>query len=77
MTPGYKLVIGYRHFQGVPNCPCNDPGNYFMLEQSETDPLDLKFTCWCGLTAKARMASLEELNAFLIKNNVKNEEMIN
>lgn len=75
MNPGYKLVIGYRHFQGVPTCPCNDPGNYLMLEQSETDSLDLIFTCWCGRTAKAHMESLEELNAFLIKNNIKNEEI--
>ena len=76
MKPGYRLVIGFRDFQGVPTCPCKDSGNYLMLEQSETDPLDLLFTCWCGRSAKARMGSLEELNAFLIKNDVKNEEII-
>lgn len=72
---GYKLVVSYRHFQGVPTCPCRDPGNYFMLHQSETDPLDLIFTCWCGRTAKAHMDSLKELNAFLIKNDIKNSEL--
>lgn len=75
MDEGYKLVIGYRTFHGVPLCPCKDPGNYLMLEQSTTDPLDLIFRCWCGRKAKARMESLKELNAFLIKNNISNEEI--
>lgn len=71
---GYKLVFGYRHVQGVPKCPCNDPGNYMSMHQSETDALDVLFRCWCGRRAKARFDSIKELSDFLAKNSVSQEE---
>lgn len=65
MTREYRLVFGYRHVQGVPMCPCADPGNYLMMEQSVTDPMNVRFRCWCGRTVNGRMESQEELDGFL------------
>lgn len=65
MTPGYRLVFGYRHVTGVPRCPCGDPGNYLSMEQSTTDPMDVLFRCWCGREVKGRMDSQAELDSFL------------
>jgi hypothetical protein len=70
MTPGYKLVFGYRAVSGIPACPCRD-GNSVALEQSEADPLDLLFRCWCGNTMKARMEDQAELDELLAKIGVK------
>lgn len=41
-----KLIHGYRTVNDIPICPCNDPGNYMMLEQ--TGPLEFRYVCWCG-----------------------------
>lgn len=70
MTPGYKVVFGYRTVEGVPTCPCKDPGNYLAMEQSTTDQLDVLFRCWCGRKVKGRMDSIKELSDFLAKNGV-------
>ena len=69
-----KLVFGFRTVVGVPTCPCNDPGNYMLMEQSLKNPLDVYFWCWCGRHANARFDSMEELNDFLAKNGVTTEE---
>jgi hypothetical protein len=66
----WKLVFGYRHVQGVPPCPCRDPGNYMSMEQSTDNPLKVRFRCWCGSTCNGTMDTQEELNEFLRKNGV-------
>jgi hypothetical protein len=70
----WKLVFGYRHVQGVPKCPCNDPGNYMSMEQSTTNPLQVRFRCWCGSTCKGTMDDQLELENFLAKNGVTSAE---
>ena len=66
-----RLVFGYKHVQGVPMCPCADPGNYLSLEQDEDDPLHLRFQCWCGRTVEAHMDDKKELDELLALNRVK------
>ncbi len=61
----YRLVFGYRHVQGVPSCPCADPGNYLSMEQSTTDPMAVRFTCWCGRTVTGTCDTQAELDALL------------
>lgn len=68
--PPYKLVFGYKTVTGVPRCPCGDPGNYLSMSQSEVDPLNVKFQCWCGRTIVATMDDQAELDEFLAKNGV-------
>ncbi len=63
-----KVLFSYRHVSDVPLCPCGDPGNYMMAEQSIYDPLDLTLRCWCGSTCRGRFHSIEERTEFLIKN---------
>jgi hypothetical protein len=70
MRQGYKLVFGYQTVVGVPTCPCNNPGNYMLMEQSTRDALDAQFQCWCGSRAQVRFDSIKELSDFLAKNGV-------
>lgn len=69
-TAQYRALFGYKHVSGVPRCPCADPGNYMAMEQSTSDPLDVRFRCWCGRTMKGRMDTPEELAEFLAKQGV-------
>lgn len=64
----YKLIFGYRHVSGVPRCPCGDPGNYLMMEQSASDPLSFRFTCWCGRTIKGKADTKEEFDKLVSLN---------
>lgn len=71
MADGYREVFGFRHVVGIPKpCPCADPGDYLRMEQSTSDPLDVRFTCWCGRTGTGRMDDQAELTEFLAKNGV-------
>lgn len=63
----WKLVFGYQHVTGVPYCPCADPGNYMLMEQSTSNPLVVRFRCWCGSTMNGSMDTPEELAEFLAK----------
>lgn len=65
MPEDYRLVFGYRHVAGVPTCPCANPGNYLMMEQSASSPMDVRFTCWCGRTVVGSCDSQAELDALL------------
>ncbi len=65
MSDDYQLVFSYRHVQGVPTCPCADPGNYLMMEQSTDDPMAVRFTCWCGRNVTGRCDDQAELDALL------------
>lgn len=69
-APDYRHVFGFQHVQGVPRCPCADSGNYLRMEQSTSDPLAVRFTCWCGRTVIGRMDDEAELAEFLAKNGV-------
>lgn len=63
--PPSDLTFGFRHVDGVPTCPCRDPGNYMALEQCGSDPLDGLLRCWCGRTVQVRFDSLDERAAFV------------
>ncbi len=65
-----KVLFSYRHVSDVPFCPCNDPGNYMMAEESIYDPLVLVLRCWCGSTCHVKFDSMDERTEFLIKNGV-------
>jgi len=58
-------VFGYRHVVGVPTCPCQDPGNYMMLEQLGEDPLECRFVCWCGMSINVTFTSQQERDDFV------------
>lgn len=70
MAEDYRLVFGYRSVNGVPTCPCADPGNYLSMEQSTSDPLAVRFRCWCGRTVDGRCDDQAELDDLLTKNGV-------
>lgn len=59
------VLFGYRHVNGIPLCPCGDPGNYMMLEQTGSDPLQVQFRCWCGATMKCTFDTLMERDEFM------------
>ncbi len=63
-----RVLFSYRHVSDVPLCPCGDPGNYMMAEESIYDPLSFVLRCWCGSTCNAKFDSMEERTEFLIKN---------
>lgn len=66
-----SLVFGFRHVQGIPSCPCGDPGNYACMEQDDSDPLSFTIRCWCGGKLGGRFDNDEERAAFLRANGVK------
>lgn len=66
-------LFGYRHVQGVPPCPCSDPGTYMMLEQIADDPLACRFRCWCGRTLGVTFDDLDERAAFILKHETRDE----
>lgn len=60
------LLFGYMHVgPEVPRCPCGDPGNYMMMEQSDSDPLDCRMVCWCGAALRVRFDSAGERDEFV------------
>lgn len=60
-----RLVFGYRHVSGVPNCPCNDPGNYMMMEEDDNNPLSFRMRCWCGSTIRGNFDNQAERDEFV------------
>lgn len=66
-SPTWRLVFGYRAVEGVPVCPCRD-GNSVSMEQDTSDPLHLRFRCWCGRTIEAHMDDQRELDDLLAQN---------
>lgn len=68
---GWRLIMGFRHVQGIPLCPCRDPGNYVRAEQSLTNPLLIRFTCWCGRTVNATCEDLSEVDELVTSGRIK------
>lgn len=64
----WAVAFGYRMLEGVPRCPCRNPGNYAMLELSTTDPLLGRLRCWCGSTCGVTFDDQADLDSFLLKN---------
>lgn len=58
------VLFGYRHVNGVPLCPCRDPGDYMMCVQGP-GPLDFTLRCWCGSTMGGQWDDEAERKAFL------------
>lgn len=56
------LIFGYRYVSGVPNCPCNDPGNYLMMERKNGQDL---LRCWCGRSCTVQFDDDEERSEFI------------
>lgn len=68
--PRWRLLFGYTHVLGVPLCPCRDPGDYLLAEQSTIDPHDIRFTCWCGRKVTGRVDSLDEIQTLVTEHRV-------
>lgn len=64
------VIFGYRHVDGIPLCPCRDPGNYVALEQPGNNPLEFVLRCWCGSTMKGSFDDMSEREQFLKANGV-------
>lgn len=44
----FSLTMGYQHMdlsQVGGDCPCNDPGNFVMVD---IDEMEMTIRCWCG-----------------------------
>lgn len=62
-----SIYFGYRHVDGVPLCPCRDPGNYVACEGGN-DPLAFTLRCWCGRSISGTWDDEAEKLAFLQAN---------
>lgn len=70
MAEVWEHVAGFRHWSGVPRCPCADPGNYFTMEQNADDPLRMRMTCWCGRSLTGSFDDPDERSTFLADNGI-------
>lgn len=68
--PRGEIIFGYRHITSpeVPRCPCNDPGDYLLLQQRTDDPLECRLLCWCGRSIPVDFDNENERMEFILLN---------